>query len=48
VSLERRDAHRELIMELQVGADQHIMVFVVKVRRNLFPNFSPWGALAAQ
>jgi hypothetical protein len=38
----------ELILELQVAADQHIRVFVVKVRRNLFPNLGPLGALAAR
>jgi hypothetical protein len=32
----------ELILELQVAANQHIRVFVVKVRRNLFPNLGPW------
>jgi hypothetical protein len=37
-----------LILELQVAANQHIRVFVVKVRRNLFSNLGPWGALAAQ
>jgi hypothetical protein len=38
----------ELILELQVAANQHIRIFVVKVGRNLFPNLGPWGALAAQ
>ena len=38
----------ELIRELQVTANQHMRVFVVKVRRNLFPNLSLWGGLTAQ
>jgi hypothetical protein len=33
----------ELILELQVAANEHIRVFVVKVRRNLFPNLGPLG-----
>jgi len=38
----------ELILEPQVAANQHIRVFLMKVRRNLFPNLGPWGALATQ
>jgi hypothetical protein len=37
----------ELILQLQVAANQHIRVFVTKVRRNLFSDLGPWDALAA-
>ena len=33
----------KLILELQVAANQPFMLFVVKVRRNLFPTLAPLG-----